>query len=183
LAGGLNLYGYAGGDPVNFSDPFGLSPCLAGPVALRVCAAAITSVGGAIGAAVARVASNVSGNRPLGEGVAEAAAEGGRDGAAWALAGGAASALASRSAGAAGVATEVTGAAETAGATGRITGFTRHGIDRVIERGVKPGNILQAVKNADPVRLVDKAGRVSYRYSGENATVVLNDAGKIVTAW
>ena len=24
LAGGVNLYGYAGGDPVNFSDPFGL---------------------------------------------------------------------------------------------------------------------------------------------------------------
>jgi len=24
LAGGLNQYGYAGGDPVNFSDPFGL---------------------------------------------------------------------------------------------------------------------------------------------------------------
>jgi hypothetical protein len=31
LAGGLNLYGYAAGDPINFSDPFGLSPtCLAG---------------------------------------------------------------------------------------------------------------------------------------------------------
>jgi len=29
LAGGLNLYGYANGDPVNFSDPFGL---LAWPV-------------------------------------------------------------------------------------------------------------------------------------------------------
>lgn len=27
LAGGLNLYGYAGGDPVNFSDPFGLMEC------------------------------------------------------------------------------------------------------------------------------------------------------------
>jgi RHS repeat-associated protein len=27
LAGGLNLYGFAGGDPVNFSDPFGLIPC------------------------------------------------------------------------------------------------------------------------------------------------------------
>src|SRR5438093_2647087 len=26
LAGGLNLYGFAGGDPVNFSDPFGLFP-------------------------------------------------------------------------------------------------------------------------------------------------------------
>jgi len=27
LAGGMNLYGFAGGDPVNFSDPFGLWPC------------------------------------------------------------------------------------------------------------------------------------------------------------
>ena len=26
LAGGINLYGFAGGDPVNFSDPFGLCP-------------------------------------------------------------------------------------------------------------------------------------------------------------
>ncbi|MBK7907333.1 MAG: hypothetical protein IPJ78_12360 [Gemmatimonadetes bacterium] len=26
LAGGLNLYGFAGGDPVNVSDPFGLCP-------------------------------------------------------------------------------------------------------------------------------------------------------------
>jgi uncharacterized protein RhaS with RHS repeats len=30
LAGGVNQYGYAGGDPVNFSDPFGLCPmCVA----------------------------------------------------------------------------------------------------------------------------------------------------------
>jgi RHS repeat-associated protein len=27
LAGGLNLYGYAGGDPINYSDPFGLTGC------------------------------------------------------------------------------------------------------------------------------------------------------------
>jgi RHS repeat-associated protein len=27
LAGGLNLYGFANGDPVNFSDPFGLQGC------------------------------------------------------------------------------------------------------------------------------------------------------------
>jgi len=26
LAGGMNLYGFGGGDPVNFSDPFGLCP-------------------------------------------------------------------------------------------------------------------------------------------------------------
>jgi hypothetical protein len=42
LAGGLNLYGYAGGDPINFSDPFGLcptevtgKPCTAGEITLR----------------------------------------------------------------------------------------------------------------------------------------------------
>jgi RHS repeat-associated protein len=27
LAGGLNAYGYANGDPINYSDPFGLKPC------------------------------------------------------------------------------------------------------------------------------------------------------------
>ncbi len=26
LAGGMNVYGFANGDPVNFSDPFGLCP-------------------------------------------------------------------------------------------------------------------------------------------------------------
>ena len=35
LAGGLNLYGFANGDPVNFSDPFGLCPmCI--PIAIGV---------------------------------------------------------------------------------------------------------------------------------------------------
>jgi uncharacterized protein RhaS with RHS repeats len=33
IAGGLNLYGYANGDPINFSDPFGLCPtCFVGGV-------------------------------------------------------------------------------------------------------------------------------------------------------
>lgn len=35
LAGGMNLYGFANGDPVNFSDPFGLSPlpcCIEGGI-------------------------------------------------------------------------------------------------------------------------------------------------------
>jgi hypothetical protein len=27
IAGGLNLYGFADGDPINFSDPFGLAVC------------------------------------------------------------------------------------------------------------------------------------------------------------
>ncbi len=33
LAGGLNLYGYANGDPVNFSDPYGLCPECGGRLA------------------------------------------------------------------------------------------------------------------------------------------------------
>jgi RHS repeat-associated protein len=33
IAGGMNLYGFANGDPINFSDPFGLNPCLVPPVA------------------------------------------------------------------------------------------------------------------------------------------------------
>jgi RHS repeat-associated protein len=37
LAGGLNLYGYANGDPVNFSDPFGLCPwCAIGYAAFEL---------------------------------------------------------------------------------------------------------------------------------------------------
>jgi RHS repeat-associated protein len=34
LAGGLNLYGFAAGDPINYADPFGLCPYCAGPLAL-----------------------------------------------------------------------------------------------------------------------------------------------------
>jgi RHS repeat-associated protein len=41
LAGGLNLYGFANGDPVNFSDPFGLCPfCVAGYVLFEAGSAA-----------------------------------------------------------------------------------------------------------------------------------------------
>ncbi len=52
LAGGLNLYGYASGDPINYSDPFGLTPlalCLT-PVGAPVC----TTLGAAAGAVVRR---------------------------------------------------------------------------------------------------------------------------------
>jgi RHS repeat-associated protein len=45
IAGGLNLYGFANGDPVNYSDPFGLCPpCLPGldvAVGIQVAAQAI----------------------------------------------------------------------------------------------------------------------------------------------
>lgn len=60
LAGGMNLYGFANGDPVNFSDPFGLFPLalvvpagafIASPAGQRVLERA--AVLGAAGVAVA----------------------------------------------------------------------------------------------------------------------------------
>jgi RHS repeat-associated protein len=45
LAGGLNAYGFASGDPVNFSDPFGLQGCKDHPNS-PACKDAITSLSG-----------------------------------------------------------------------------------------------------------------------------------------
>jgi RHS repeat-associated protein len=57
LAGGVNLYGFAAGDPVNFSDPFGL--CIPWPqcalAAGRVGAAAGTVIGAGAGTLVGGV--------------------------------------------------------------------------------------------------------------------------------
>lgn len=64
----MNLYGFAGGDPVNFSDPFGLWPCPelcaaagagGGSIALGSGAISLPSVGAAaaaVGAAVPAIA-------------------------------------------------------------------------------------------------------------------------------
>jgi hypothetical protein len=49
LAGGLNLYGYADGDPVNMSDPFGLCPgrpgCPTGNVSGATAAGVFSALG------------------------------------------------------------------------------------------------------------------------------------------
>jgi hypothetical protein len=72
---------------------------------------------------------------------------------------------------------------EVAGATGEITGATKHGLNQIINRAVKPGEILDAVRNGEGIRAVDALGRVSFKWVGEKATVILNGAGKIVSAW
>ena len=63
LGGGVNLYGFAGGDPVNHSDPFGLCPiCLAGAAAgTAEGAAAAGAVAAAAAAAAAYVARHAEG--------------------------------------------------------------------------------------------------------------------------
>jgi len=89
--------------------------------------------------------------------------------------------------GAASVGDDVIAAGARAGektvADGKITGYTRHGLNQAIGRegtGVKPGVILDAVKN--PKQVVQQSGG-RIKYVGSNATVVTNAEGKVITTW
>jgi len=61
-----------------------------------------------------------------------------------------------------------------------ISGFTRHGINQAITRGVSPSAILDAVANPIRIRVLDNG---TTRYIGRDAVVVLNPAGGVVTVW
>lgn len=63
---------------------------------------------------------------------------------------------------------------------GDITGFTRHGINQAISRGVSPSAILDAVVN--PIQIIPQPNGTT-RYVGSGAVVVLNPAGAVVTVW
>jgi hypothetical protein len=70
-----------------------------------------------------------------------------------------------------------------------ITGYTKHAEDQIAGRdggiGVRRDALEDAFANPvkDVERLVDAQGRVSFRYTGENATVVVNSEGKVITGW
>lgn len=61
-----------------------------------------------------------------------------------------------------------------------ITGFTKHGINQAINRGVSPFDILDALRN--PLEIVPQSGGRT-RYEGGGAVVVLNSTGKVITVW
>lgn len=61
-----------------------------------------------------------------------------------------------------------------------ITGFTRHGINQTISRGVSPSALRDAV--ASPVQIIPLSNGTT-RYVGSGAVVVLNPAGAVVTVW
>lgn len=65
-----------------------------------------------------------------------------------------------------------------------VTGFTKHGVHRAIERGVKPNTMLDALKN--PLKIgdivVDKFKRSSQRFVGRYSEVVINPkTGQIIS--
>ncbi|HEU4495863.1 MAG TPA: RHS repeat-associated core domain-containing protein, partial [Flavobacterium sp.] len=65
-----------------------------------------------------------------------------------------------------------------------IKGFSKHSLNRAIERGVKPAAILDALKN--PIKVgnivVDDLGRPSIRYVGRSAEVAVNPSTGIITS-
>jgi RHS repeat-associated protein len=70
----------------------------------------------------------------------------------------------------------------------KITGLTRHGVDRVIgdgaqRAGTKPAAIVDALRNPTKVKEgVDNLGRPFKVYTGENARVVVNpETGRIIS--
>ena len=79
LAGGVNLYGFAAGDPVNFSDPFGLNPfcptcrlVFAGARGGAIVGGSVAGIPGAlVGAILAGTATGVLANSLLSENAAE----------------------------------------------------------------------------------------------------------------
>ncbi|MGH9867474.1 MAG: RHS repeat-associated core domain-containing protein, partial [Candidatus Polarisedimenticolia bacterium] len=75
--------------------------------------------------------------------------------------------------------------AELSGPLGRVTGFSAHALNRIIQRGVAPNRILDALKNPirlGPVTLRD--GRPSQVIYGRYANVVQNpETGRIITTW
>jgi hypothetical protein len=84
--------------------------------------------------------------------------------------------------------TGTAGAAAVAGkeavaVAGKITGYTKHGLNQAISRdggrGVSPTAILSAVKS--PTKVAEQAGGKT-AYTGKDAKVVLNGEGKVITA-
>lgn len=66
---------------------------------------------------------------------------------------------------------------------GRLTGYTRHGLNQAISRegvGVSPRAILDALRN--PIRIIPQAGNTT-KYLGQDAAVVLNGEGRVVTTF
>ncbi|MDB4952314.1 MAG: wapA, partial [Gemmatimonadetes bacterium] len=172
-AGGLNVYGFANGDPVSYSDPYGLCSKEDG---WKDCAATFRdwlrhSEDGKLLTAVV-CTDGCEGSTPEAQAAVDEAME------KYPI-----FMLSVR-----GEAEEGIHVLEHAGTVGRaiagqITGYTKHGINQAISRngvGVSTRAILSAV--ATPLKAISNRGG-GMKYIGENATVILSEAGKVITTW
>lgn len=67
---------------------------------------------------------------------------------------------------------------------GIVRGFTKHGINQIINCGIRPIQILKVLRNPRAVmEVLDDVGRLSWRYTGRDVVVVINEVGEIVTAF
>jgi len=189
--GDTDLYAYAGGDPINNTDPSGLAfivsvlPAATGRDTVDELAGFFdtATLGVTCRARQALGDDNVDFSSPYyfkgGAGAIIATAGAGAAADAEGLA------IATRSA-----AQDAEGAEEAATAPTKITGYaigrdgSRHGLQQAISRdggrGVSPQAMLDAVRSGQPQY---QAARGTWKYVGDDAVVVLNSRGQVVTAW
>ncbi|WP_052732048.1 hypothetical protein [Devosia geojensis] len=60
-------------------------------------------------------------------------------------------------------------------------GFTKHGINQTINRGISAGAIYDALNN--PNKIAPGSSPHSWKYYGIDAVVVINPFGEIITLW
>jgi RHS repeat-associated protein len=198
LAGGINPYVFAGNDPINYADPYGLDTC---DKALMYVEGGVVKCPGGGPATAAPI--TVTAPWPFATGRSWGASSNfGNPYARGSTGCCTASQAGDVFAGAGQMLAPFQGPAEIAGEiatlplaagsmggrvlvpiAGRLTGFTKHGINSAINHngvGVATWAILDAVKN--PLRTVAQSGD-RMRYVGQNAVVVLNSTGRVITTW
>lgn len=65
-----------------------------------------------------------------------------------------------------------------------ISGFSKHGLNRIINRGIEPESIKSTIENPIKVtKRTDPEGRISFRYEGEKAVLNFNKNNEFITGW
>jgi RHS repeat-associated protein len=160
-------YNYAADDPLNESDPLGLSVCGSIPLVSEACeflneSGISNTAAGALSFLTFGVSTEVGGEL---FGFSASCANFGETGTFL------------------GAAIGFFDGEDEAELGAEITGFTSHGLAQAIGRegvGVSDQAMLDAVR--DPERIVEQANGTT-RYVGKDATVVLNSEKHVVTAW
>jgi hypothetical protein len=65
-----------------------------------------------------------------------------------------------------------------------IIGFTKHGLNRMIQRKILPTIILDTLRNPQRIiKIIDETGRTSFQYIGDHAIIIINEFDQIITGW